>query len=59
MPFGTAKVVGFPVEYDTVGNKVKAVIPTADTLVARLQQVFVLMHHTQAEHPILGDDKLR
>ena len=37
MPLGTAEVVGFPVKDDTVGNKVKVVIPATDTLVSCLQ----------------------
>ena len=57
MPLGTAKVVGFPVEQDAVGGIVKVIIPTADALIARLQQVFMLVDHAEAEMAVEGYDE--
>ena len=53
-----AKVVGQPVEDDAVGNEIKRVIATADTLVTRLQQVLVLVDLTKTEIAIHCNDKL-
>ncbi|MBO4443539.1 MAG: hypothetical protein J5814_02055 [Bacteroidaceae bacterium] len=44
MPPGTSKVVGFPVENDSVGNKVEEIVTAADALIIWLQQVLVLVH---------------
>ena len=57
MPFRTAKVIGFPIENDTIGNKVEVVLSTADALVTRPQQVLMLIHHTEAKVAVHRDDK--
>ena len=59
MPFRFAKVVGFPVEQDAVGGIVEMIIAATDALIARLQQVFMLIDHTKTEISIHCDDKLR
>ena len=58
MPLGATKIVGFPVENDAVGNKVEVVVPTSDALVTRLQQVLMLVHHSQTECTIHADYEL-
>ena len=58
MPFRSAEVVGFPVEQDAVGNIVKVIIATTDALIARLQQVFMLIDHAETEHTVHCDDEL-
>ena len=40
VPLRSAEIVGAAVEDDAVGNEIKRIIAAADTLVARLQQVF-------------------
>ena len=37
------------IEIISIGNKVKVVIPTADTLVTRLQQMLMLVDHAEAK----------
>ena len=59
MPFGATKIVGFPVKEDAVGNKVKVIVPTADALVPRLQQMLMLVDHTEAETTVHCYDELR
>jgi hypothetical protein len=49
MPFGTAKVIGFPVEKDAVGGIVKVIIAATDALISRFQQVFMLIDHAKAK----------
>ena len=58
MPLGTAKVVGLSVENDAIGNKVKMIISSTNTLITRLQQVCVLVHLTQTESTVNTDYKL-
>ena len=58
MPLGPSKVVGFPVEDDAVGNKVEVIISTTDALVTRLQQVLMLVYHSQSEGAIHADYEL-
>ena len=58
MPLGAAKVIGFPVEDDAVGNKVEVILATTDALITRLQQVLMLIHHSQPEGSIHADYKL-
>lgn len=56
-PFWFPKIVGFPIENDVIGNKVKVIVATTDTLIARLQQVFMLVNHTEPEMAIQGHYK--
>ena len=58
MPSRTAKVVRFPVKDDAVGNEIERIVATADTLIARLQQVFMLVDHAKAKCSVHCDDKL-
>ena len=58
MPLGTAKVVGFPVEQDAVGGIVEMIIAATDALIARFQQVFMLIDHAETKHAIHCDDEL-
>ena len=44
---------------DAVGNIVKAVVASTDTLVSWLQQMPVLVHHTEAKHTIHRDYEFR
>jgi len=58
MPLGTAKVLGFPVKDDAVGNKVEVIVAATDALVTRLQQVLMLVYHSQSEGAIHADYEL-
>jgi hypothetical protein len=58
MPLWFAEIIGATVEDDTVGYEIKIIIAAADTLVARLQQVFMLTDHAKTENAVHGDDKL-
>ena len=46
------------VKEDSVGNKVKMIVPTTDTLVTRLQQMLVLVDHAEAKVAIHCYDEL-
>jgi hypothetical protein len=59
MPFRSAEVVGFPVKKDAVGSIVKVIIAATDALIARLQQVFMLIDHAETKYAVHCDDKLR
>ena len=58
MPFRSAEVVGFPVEQDAVGGVIEMIIAATDALIARLQQVFMLIDHAETEHTVHCDDEL-
>ena len=57
MPFWTAKIVGLPVENKTLRGVIDIIIPAAYTLVAWLQQILMLVDHSQTEKPVDRDDK--
>ena len=59
MPLGSAEVVGETMKQEAVGDIVKLIIATPETLVSRLQEVFVLIDHAQTENALHGDDELR
>ena len=59
MPLGAAKVVGFSVKDDAVGNEIEVVIATTNALVTQLQQVLVLVDHSKTESTIYADYELR
>ena len=58
MPFRSAEVVGFPVKQDAVGGVIEMIIAATDALIARLQQVFMLIDHAETEHTVHCDDEL-
>ena len=58
MPFRSAEVVGFPVEQDAVGGVIEMIIAATDALIARLQQVFMLIDHAETEHTVHCDVEL-
>ena len=58
MPLGTAKVVGLPIEKDAVGSIVEMILAATDALIARLQQVFMLIDHAETEYTVHCDDEL-
>ena len=59
MPFRFAKVIGFSVKDDAVGNEVKVIVAATDTLVAWLQQMFMLVDHAKTEIAVHCNYKLR
>ena len=58
MPLGFAEVVRGTVKDNTIGGIVKVIVATADTLVARLQQVLMLVNHAKTEVAIHRDYEL-
>ena len=58
MPLGASEVVGLPFKDDAIGNEVEGIIATTNALIARLQQMFMLVDHAKAEVAFHCDDKL-
>ena len=58
MPFRTAEVVGTAVEDDTICHIVERVLAATDAVVARQQQVTMLVDHAHAEKAFHCDNKL-
>ena len=58
MLLGSPEIIGAPVEDDAVGNKIESIVASANTLVTRFQQVFMLVDHAKAEHAVYSNDEL-
>lgn len=54
MPPRNPKVIRCPVQYHAVAGKVKLIVPAADAIIFRLQQILVLVYHSQAQDSVSG-----